>query len=255
VNDPTLPDGLRPSTLTDLIPGLSAESATALLAAGHRSRLHHGEVFFSQGAPSSSAGIILSGHLKLSAVGSSGRSVVLTFWGPGDFAGHVTVINATTRMGSAVAVGSVDLLVVPATAFNRILVDNPDASATMTRQLASWVEASARCQAVQGTEPANVRIARLLVDLCDTGETGDRAELALDLSQDELGQIVGVSRESVARVLREFRDQGLVLTRRRALTVLRLQELEQVAQVRRARGVPGETTARHRDERVIRRPS
>ena len=64
--------------------------------------------------------------------------------GPGDFAGHVTVINGTTRMGTAVAVGPVDLLVIPAPAFNRIMVDGPDASATMTRQLASWVEASAR---------------------------------------------------------------------------------------------------------------
>lgn len=256
MNDSTRTDGLRPGTLTTLIPGLSSEAAAALLAAGHRSRLRSGEVFFSQGDASSTAGIILGGHLKLSAVGSSGRSVVLTFWGPGDFAGHVTVINGTTRMGSAVAVGPVDLLVIPAPAFNRILVDSPDAGATMTRQLASWVEASARCQAVQGTEPANVRIARLLVDLCDTGDaTRDRAELALDLSQDELGQIVGVSRESVARVLREFRDQGLVLTRRRALTVLRLRELEQVARVQRASGGRGGMTTRYRDERVVRRPS
>ncbi len=132
----------------------------------------------------------------------------------------------------------------------QLLVDDPHAGTAVTRQLSSWVEASARCQAVQGTEPANVRIARLLVDLCDvrTDAGGDRGEVALDLSQDELGQIVGVSRESTARVLREFRDRGIVSTRRRALTVHRLRDLEQAA------GVHG-PGRRHPDERVIRKPS
>jgi CRP/FNR family transcriptional regulator, cyclic AMP receptor protein len=221
-----------------------------VLDIGHGVRLQPGEVFFSQGDRSSTTAVVLRGHLKMSAVGSSGRCVLLTFWGPGDFAGHVTVINGTSRMGTAVAIDPVDLWVMPAAGFADLLVQHPEVNAPIVRQLASWVESAARCQAVQGTESATIRIARLLVEIGDPGVGGSRGQrggAALHLTQDELGQIVGVSRESVARVLREFRARGLVSTGRQRLIVHRPDELAQIARL--ATVTPGGPV-----ERLVRLP-
>ncbi len=216
------------------VSSLSTETRSALFASGHEVGLDRGETLFTQGEPTRSVGVVLSGHLKLTAVGTTGRGLVVGLWGPGDLAGHVTAITRTTRVGTATAMDRAALFVVPSARFETLLDEIPEMSRVLVRELAGVAEAAVRSQTAQGTDRASVRVARLLAELCDPSAASGparRTDLRFDLSQDELGQIVGASRESVARTLRNFREEGVVSTGRRQLTVERLERLREIAQL------------------------
>lgn len=221
---------------------LSAGTQSQLFQQGRRVRLDRGQFFFTQGEPTSKVGVVIRGHLKLSATGSSGRSVLVAFWGPDDFIGLATAINRTTHLGTAVAMDRVELWALTPDRLDELMLGCPDMALLLVRQLARLAEASERGQSIHGTESSDVRVARLMAELCGPVpevSTGDR-ELRFDLSQDELGQIVGLSRQSIARALRAFRAEGIVSTGRRHLTVHRLDRLREIARLPVAR--PGDPT-------------
>ena len=227
---------------------LSAGTQSQLFREGKRVQLDQGQSFFVQGDPASKVGVVIRGHLKLSATGSSGRSVLVAFWGPDDFIGLATAINRTTNLGTAVAMDRVELWAITPARLDELMLVCPDMSLLLVRQLARLAEASERGHSAQGTESSNVRVARLMAELCGPrpGDIGDETtgvdELRFDLSQDELGQVVGLSRQSIARALRSFRAEGIVSTSRRHLTVHRLDRLREIARLPAARpGDPSES--------------
>lgn len=178
--------------------------------------------------------IVVSGLVKAVAVTEDGTSTALALRGPGEILGELAAIDGGVRSASVVAVEDVRALAVGTDAFAGFLRRHPDASLALLGALAGRLRDSSRRQVEFGSLDATARLARILVELAETygQRTADGVGLRL-LSQEELANFCGASREAVARGLRTLRDAGLVLTGRRQVVLTDLEGM------RRWPDVPG----------------
>jgi CRP/FNR family transcriptional regulator len=161
---------------------------------------------------------VTNGHLKLSTVGTEGRTELVRLWEPGEVVGLVAALERRRHIGTATAVDDAAVLVLGMDRFEEILTRHPEAYPAVIWQLARWVHLAVSAQCDQGVESISVRLARLLVSLCGECDTG-AVMLDVRLTQEELAQAIGTSRESAARILRTWREDGILTTRRRNIEI------------------------------------
>ncbi len=224
---------LSPQT-HDFLGELPDQARAAFVAAATRKQLQRGEALFLQDDPAWNVGVVERGHVKLSVVGSGGRVDLVRLWGPGELAGHVAAMDRANHVGTATAVGSAEVLVVRTGDFERLLEQHPAMYPPLVRQLTGWIRLAVGSQSDQGTEPIVVRLARQLCRMVGpdrdmAGSTPGSQALQVQLTQEELAQTIGSSRESTARVLREWRELGLVTTSRRHLEIHRIDRICEIA--------------------------
>jgi CRP/FNR family cyclic AMP-dependent transcriptional regulator len=200
--------------------GLPQAELDALLAAG-RARHHlRGEVLLREGDAATSVLLIVSGLVKLTKTAASGRQAVLELRGPGDPIGELGAIDKQPRSANVVAVGDVEVVVLPADRFDALVQTR---SALAHRLLVTVVgrlrEASAR-QLELGTVDVVARVCRRLAELAALGTSIDGGVLVrAEVSQQDLADWAGISRDGVVRALHELRTRGWLETGRRRLMI------------------------------------
>lgn len=179
-----------------------------------------GATLFHEGDEADRVLILTSGLVKAVAVSDDGQTTALALRGPGQILGELAAVDGGTRSASVVAIEAVEALSIPVAAFREFLRDQPGAALALLAGVADRLRNASRRQAEFGTLDATARVARMLAELGDTyGEPvadGLRIEL---VSQDELASLCGASREAVARALRTLRDDDVVRTGRRTVTI------------------------------------
>ena len=195
-------------------------------------RLYH------QGSDPRGLRVLLTGHVKMSHTTAEGEELILEIQGPGGVPGLAEVVLGQPARATCVALDEVGLLLVPFTRLE-VLLQLPAMNAALLREVARELRDAeddkielATADAARLTARRIVALARECGVACDDG-----IEIELHLSQEELGAWAGLSRESVVKALRSFRDQGLVRTGRRMLVVRDLPAL--VALAGAPVGVPG----------------
>jgi len=185
-----------------------------------------GATLFHEGDRADHVVILETGVAKAVMTSEDGNEVVLALRGPGDILGELAAIGGGRRSASVTSVEPVTALVLGVDAFREFLGVNASASFALLGALADRTLDASRRQAEFGSLDTRVRLARLIAELADTyGEPhGSGVRLRL-LSQDELAAMCAASREAVARALRTLRDEGLVETGRRSVTIADVERL------------------------------
>jgi CRP-like cAMP-binding protein len=181
-----------------------------------------GATFMHEGGESSSVAFVTAGTVKLVKSASSGRTVVLELRGPGEVVGDLGAIDGEPRSAGAIALDRVELIVVSAATFIDLTKSHPGLSqAMMTTLVRRLREASGR-QLEAGSSDVVGRVCARLAQLCTShGQKGDDGVL-LDraISQQELADWCGSSRDSVVRALGELRELGWIATGRQKVLVV-----------------------------------
>jgi CRP/FNR family cyclic AMP-dependent transcriptional regulator len=219
VADGPAPDSLQPATFLRSIP---IAAAADLRNRGKERRFATGQALFREGDPPSSVAVILDGTVKVSARTANGPDTLLAMRGPGSVIGEFAAIDRTVRSATVTAVRPVRALLVPCPAFEAFLAEQPAAALALLRLVVARLRDSDRLRVEFGTLEVQARLARRLLELArDHGEDeGDAIQIRLSVTQDDLAGMVGASRQSVARSLRELREAGLIETGRRSLTIV-----------------------------------
>jgi CRP/FNR family transcriptional regulator, cyclic AMP receptor protein len=175
-------------------------------------KLPPGAVLVEEGAVEGCAFAVLSGRLKVSTA-ASGRAIALNIVGPGTLIGELALLDPSPRSASAVALDPVRVLVLHRRDLVPILRRHPDAALCMMTALARQIRQRSDDLAAQIALPLPLRLRRALEDLADRFglDTPDGRLIDVALSQGELGQLVGASRESINKQLRSWRRDGSVL--------------------------------------------
>ncbi len=183
---------------------LGEDALAGLLAYAQPRALRTRTRLFGAGDTGTALYLVLSGCIKLSRPGPAGRDVVLELAGPGSLFGELAVLCALPRAADATALGTSRVLTIDGRALIAALRANPDALLAVVRLLGERL-ARTTAQMEDGQMPAEPRLARALLRLAGPDQTID-----LGLSQSELGEVTGLARESINKLLGAWRELGWV---------------------------------------------
>jgi CRP-like cAMP-binding protein len=209
------------SVLADLDP----DARTDLISAGRRMSLSDGSSLLFEGDDSGRVIVILSGRVRVFSTAANGREVLVTVASPGEILGEMSALDGVPHSASATTVGDTEVVLIPGDAFRALMASNA-ALATgvalrLTRELRRMMHQRVDLEAFD----VPTRLARILVDRADQAEPHDDGAIDLPISQFELAEVCGASREAVTKAIGTFRTRGWVRTGRRSITVLDLQAL------------------------------
>ncbi|PRY42498.1 Crp/Fnr family transcriptional regulator [Umezawaea tangerina] len=184
-----------------------------------------GAVICHQGEPSQHVLVVRGGLFRVTATSSSGHEKVLAVRGPGDIVGERSAVDGLPRSATVRALGEASALVIQPLRFTELCKRQPHIAWAVLTVVVSRQRDADR-QRIQFSGTATQRVAAVLLDVALHRGVGSAGAVAL--SQEELASTAGTSRESLVRVLRLLREQGIVSTGRRRIDILapdRLYEL------------------------------
>jgi CRP/FNR family transcriptional regulator, cyclic AMP receptor protein len=198
-----------------------------LAALFRRRRYRAGEPVFREGDPGTALYIIDSGEVKILLGGSEGKEVVLSLLPPGEFFGELALLDGEPRSADAVTTVATELLILPRDEFLRFLRDVPPVAINMLAALSRRLRRTDRLVHDAAFSDVQTRMARVLLELGATRGTPEGKAVAIEphLTQGDLANMVGATRESVNKCLRALAADGLVRHERGRLVLLDVDRL------------------------------
>lgn len=213
-----------------LFRGLPDRTIDSLAGLAHRRRFEKGAMIFRQGDKGDALYGVASGRIRILISDENGREVILNILGPGDTFGEIALLDGLERTATAVSVGVSMLLVIPRSEFLAYLDKDPCLSLHLIKLLCErlrWLSDRVEESAFL-TGPA--RVAKRIVGLLKSdGRERDEGGIQLAISQAELGQFLGISRQVINQYLGCWSTQGWVTLRRGRIIVRDSAALRQVA--------------------------
>ena len=186
-----------------------------------------GESVFGQGAPTDAVYLVAAGRVKVVRVTQEGFESVLCVRGPGDYFCPVPLLDGGDQLGTAVAMTDVTLFCVEREAFQKLCRQSPELLSVVQGDCLSEVRHLLNRMETFAFRSVRERLAfALLHELRHQSGGADSADV-VHLTQEELAGMVGASRESVSRMLKELEKDGLVETGRGKVHVLNRARLGQ----------------------------
>jgi CRP/FNR family transcriptional regulator, cyclic AMP receptor protein len=197
---------------TSLFGALDAAALGEVAARSVQRKYRKGSVLFVQGEVGERCYVIMSGTVKISAYHSDGREAVLAVLGPFDVFGELALFGQSERSADATALEDADLLSIDSKSLNDAITKHPQIGLELLSVLGRRLRQSN--EAFQDIAFFDVpgRVARRLADLADTYGVDHAEGVLIDiaLSQENLAQMVGATRESVNKALALLKRRELV---------------------------------------------
>lgn len=202
-------------------------------AAGHAEQHPGGVMLFSEGQPPRGVYVLCAGRVKLSTSSGDARVLITDISGPGDVLGLYAVVSGSPYEASAETLDACRVKFIAREEFLRLLHESAGAWEQATRQLGRKYRTAHRQASVLGLSPtAAGKLASVLLEhhALAGGNAGVRGvNLRLVLTHEEMGQLIGASRETVTRLLNEFKRRKIIEVSGDALTLLDRAALEALA--------------------------
>jgi CRP/FNR family transcriptional regulator len=171
--------------------------------------------------------VILRGKVRVSRPADPGRENLLTLLGPGDLFGELTLFDPAPRKATATAITDVSLAEFTASAMQAWLAAEPEASWHFLRLMARRLRRvnDALENLLYGDVPR--RVIRTLIDMAARfgDQIPDGIRVHHDLTQEQLAQHVGASRESVNKALSELAARGIIRLEPKSVVILDMNRL------------------------------
>ena len=214
-----------------LFEGLDEENARGLRRQLTEVKLSRGEHLFQEGQDGDRLFVVLDGKMKLTRAAVDGRENLLGVLGPGEMFGELSLFDPRPRTSSASAVTDATLAALGHDALRRMLQDHPEVSLHMLQALARRLRRANDVVADLVFTDVPGRVAKNLLDLADRfGEQEkDGLHVHHDLTQEELAQLVGASRETVNKALADFAARGWLQISARSVLILDVERLRKRA--------------------------
>ena len=182
-----------------------------------------GSVILFEDDPGDALFVVRDGRVKVVLVAEDGREVILGILSIGEHFGELSLIDDQPRSAHVIAMEDSVLLVLRREDFRKRVEANPSVAWSLLSEL------SRRLRRADGQIGSLVlldvpgRIARMLLDTADEGG-GPFIEKAL--THQTIAHVIGASRETVSRAMREFQDSGWISTERRRIRIVNRTALE-----------------------------
>lgn len=201
---------------------LSDGDRQALLVAARPRVYRAGMALCREGDPSTHVFILVSGWVKVITVTHDGQEMLEALRGSGDVVGEIAGQVTGYRTATIEAIEAVNALLIGTEQFGEFLDSHPSAAHAHRRVMADRQRVTFESYRNHVLASGSRRLACLLLDLAARrgGAGGGALSATLPLSQEEVASLIGASRSTVTRALREWRSRQIIRTDQRNITIL-----------------------------------
>ena len=160
--------------------------------------------------------VVAQGQVKVVLIGEDGREVILSVMGEGEFFGEMALVDDEPRSAHVIAMEDSTLLVLRREDFQGILKQTPGIALALLRELSRRLRRVDEKVGSLVLLDVNGRVAQLLLDLAD--EAGSE-RITRRLTHHTIAQMIGSSRETVSRTMRELVEKGYIEVSRREIVI------------------------------------
>lgn len=190
-----------------------------------------GAVLFAEQEAPQGVFILSKGRVKLSMTSSEGKSVILRIADPGEVLGLHAVVSNQPYQATAETLEPCELNFMRREDFLRFLRENPEASLRAAQQLSqNYHIACEQVRSIGLAHSAMGKLAGFLLLWATKGQpTKQGTRVLLTLTHEEIGQMIGLSRETVTRTMGDFKRRQFVASKGATVVIQNMGALEQFA--------------------------
>jgi CRP/FNR family cyclic AMP-dependent transcriptional regulator len=191
-------------------------------------RVVRGTTIFAKGDPGTGLMGVLAGTVKVSVASADGKDVVLNLFHEGEVFGEIALLDGRPRTADATAMSDCELVVIERRDFVPFLSDHPDVMLKFIEILCSRLRRTS--EQVQDITFLNLptRLAKTLLQLT-AAEDGSATARKAAVTQREISQMIGISRESTNKQLRAWAKRGWIRLERGGVNVVAPDKLAAIA--------------------------
>ncbi len=212
--------------------GIDPSAVEALSSALEPVEFPRAHVIFAEGEPGDRLYIITSGKVKIGRRSADGRENLLMVFGPSDMFGELSIFDPGPRTSTATTVTEVRAVTMDRAALHEWIGKRPEIAEQLLRVIARRLRRTNNMLADLIFTDVPGRVAKALLQLAQRfgSQEGGTLRVTHDLTQEEIAQLVGASRETVNKALADFAHRGWLRLEGKSVLI---QEPERLA--RRAR--------------------
>ena len=173
---------------------------------------------------------IQSGKVKAYRTTESGKEFVTGMYGPGDFIGHMSLLNGKgTYNETAVILEDADICAIPKEDFIKLIFGNKVVSNKFIGMLSNNLVEREEQLVEMAFAPVRQRVAKALLELLHWGSQHDESNNEISISRQDLAGLIGATKETVIRTLSDFKEEGLIAIYPKHIHILERNRLKRTA--------------------------
>ncbi|MCX7634610.1 MAG: Crp/Fnr family transcriptional regulator [Syntrophales bacterium] len=205
-----------PEALIKMVPlfkGLTTDDCRKVAAVLQVKTIKKGDLLFRRGDEGNSLFIINGGTIKVSRKAESGDEIILATLTRGDFLGEMALLDGKPRSADAVALDTTQVYILNRDDFITFVMNNKTAMRSILAALAHRLRRTDDFLEDSVFLSISERLAKKLLELADQiGLVADGMEVTIPISQSQLSAFIGARRESVTKILKDWRNKGILAT-------------------------------------------
>jgi CRP/FNR family transcriptional regulator, cyclic AMP receptor protein len=205
----------------DLLERLSSHAA--------RKTVRSGTAIFARGDPGTCLFAVCSGTVRISAPSPAGRSAIFNLISEGAVFGEIALLDGLPRTADAMALTECELMVIERRDFIPLLREQPEIALKVIEVLCGRLRRTTEQLADVMFLDLPGRLAKALLQLAKSAKPTPRGP-KIALTQDDVGKIIGISRESTNKQLREWEGRNWLALERGGIVILAAKALEKIAE-------------------------
>ncbi|MBK5216010.1 MAG: Crp/Fnr family transcriptional regulator [Propionibacteriales bacterium] len=211
-----------------LFSGLDDDAAASLGSSMTSVTIRRGQTLFNEGDEGNQLYVVTVGKIKLGRTSPDGRENLLAILGPGQMFGELPLFDPGPRSATATAVTDVEMRSLSHNALLPLLTEHPEVARALLHQLAARLRHTNEVVGDLVFSDVPGRVAKALLDLASRfgRKADDGIHVNHDLTQEELAQLVGASRETVNKALADFSARGWLRLEPRSVVIMDLERLK-----------------------------
>jgi CRP/FNR family transcriptional regulator, cyclic AMP receptor protein len=176
-------------------------------------------ILISKGDKSDQLFVVLKGKLKVAITDASGKEIIMSLLGAGDYFGEMAIIDGESRSATIVTTQASEVLTISRDDFHRTLLSSPELMFELLKVLARKVRIATDKLESLAFEDVYGRLVKLLIQLA---RPNDDVWIVEDrLTHQEIANMIGSSREMVTRILKALTSGGYISVDRKRITIKR----------------------------------